>query len=56
MNIILSSIIFIYYYIYYFSSEVIRLLEKTLQRPLHWFVCMFNENELPLRHLLAKKV
>ena len=37
-----------------FLDGVIRLLEETLQRPFHWFACMFHANELPLRHLLAK--
>ena len=35
-----SLIIFIFYYICYFSGGVIRLLEETLQHPLHWFVCL----------------
>ena len=26
-------------------------MEEALQRPLHWFACMFHVKELPLRHL-----
>lgn len=33
------------------KGGVIRLLEKKLNRPLQWFVCMFHGNELTLRHL-----
>ncbi|KAH9627845.1 hypothetical protein HF086_001741 [Spodoptera exigua] len=33
---------------------VIRLLEKRLQRPLQWIICLLHLNELPLRHLFAK--
>ena len=29
----------------------IRLLECKLNRPLHWFICSLQLNELPLRHL-----
>lgn len=35
------------------KGEVIRLLEESLQRPLHWIVCMRHANGLPLRHLVA---
>ena len=35
------------------KGGIIRLLEESLQRPLHWFICMLHANELPLRHLLA---
>lgn len=30
---------------------IIRLLEKNLQRPLQWVICLLHMNELPLRHL-----
>jgi hypothetical protein len=33
---------------------VIRLLEKRLNRPLQWIVCLLHMNELPLRHLFSK--
>lgn len=33
---------------------VVCLLEKKLNRPIHWFVCMLHANELPLRHLFQK--
>ena len=35
------------------KGGIIRLLEKSLRRPLHWFVCMLHGNELPLRHLFS---
>ena len=35
------------------KSGVIVLLEKHLNRPLQWFVCLLHANELPLRHLFA---
>jgi hypothetical protein len=31
---------------------VIRLFEKSLNRPLQWFICLLHANELPLRHLI----
>lgn len=34
------------------KGGTIRLLEETLGRPLHWFICLLHANELPLRHLL----
>ena len=33
------------------KNGVIVLLEKYLNRPLQWFVCLLHANELPLRHL-----
>src|SRR6218665_1322279 len=33
-------------------GDIIRLLELEFIKPLQWFVCQLNENELPLRHLL----
>ncbi|CAG9791464.1 unnamed protein product [Diatraea saccharalis] len=30
---------------------VIRLLEKRLQKPLQWIICLLHLNELPLRHM-----
>lgn len=30
---------------------ILRLFEKQLKRPLHWFVCLLHFNELPFRHL-----
>lgn len=33
------------------DNGILRNLEKTLKRPLHWFICMLHFNELPLRHL-----
>lgn len=35
-----------------YKNGVIAQLERSLGRPLHWFVCMLHANELPLRHLL----
>jgi hypothetical protein len=35
------------------KSGVIRRLEVSLNRPLHWFVCLLHANELPLRHLVC---
>lgn len=35
------------------KGGVIKLLEKYLNRPLHWFICQLHGNELPLRHLIA---
>ena len=34
------------------KGGTIRLLEESLNHPLHWFICMLHSNELPLRHLL----
>jgi hypothetical protein len=33
------------------KNGVIKRIEDTLGRPLHWFICMLHANELPLRHL-----
>lgn len=35
-------------------NGVIRVLEKRLQRPLQWIICMLHLNELPLKHLFNK--
>lgn len=35
------------------KNGVIVLLEKQLNRPLQWFVCLLHANELPLRHLFT---
>lgn len=32
---------------------IIRLLEKQLNKPLQWIVCLLHMNELPFRHLFA---
>lgn len=32
-------------------AGIIRLLEKRLQKPLQWIICLLHMNELPLRHL-----
>lgn len=32
---------------------IIRLLEKKLQKPLQWIICLLHMNELPLRHLFV---
>ena len=34
-------------------SGVIRRIEETIKRPLHWSICQLHGNELPLRHLLT---
>lgn len=34
------------------KGGIIRLIEETINRPLHWFVCLLHSNELPLRHLI----
>lgn len=36
------------------KGGIVKLLEKLLDRPLHWFICMLHANELPLRHLLEE--
>lgn len=36
------------------NGGVIRRLEKSLGRPLQWFICMMHTNELPLRHLFSR--
>lgn len=33
------------------NGGIIRLLEKRLNKPLQWIVCLLHMNELPLRHL-----
>lgn len=33
------------------EGGVIRLFEKHMNRPLHWFICLLHFNELPFRHL-----
>ena len=33
------------------NNGVIKRIEDSLGRPVHWFVCMLHSNELPLRHL-----
>lgn len=35
------------------KKGVIALLEKNLQKPLQWLICLFHCNELPLRHLFC---
>lgn len=32
---------------------IIRLMEKTLNRPLQWIICLLHMNELPFRHLFS---
>ena len=29
-------------------------MEKHLERPVQWLVCLLHANELPLRHLIEK--
>ena len=36
------------------SGGVIQFLEKELEMPLQWVICLLHTNELPLRHLFAK--
>lgn len=33
------------------SGGVLRLIERYLDRPIHWFICLLHFNELPFRHL-----
>lgn len=33
------------------NGGIIRLLEKRLNKPLQWIICLLHMNELPLRHL-----
>lgn len=35
------------------KNGIIAILEKHLNRPLQWFVCLLHCNELPLRHLFS---
>lgn len=34
------------------KTGIIKLLELSLNRELHWFVCQLHVDELPLRHLI----
>ena len=34
-------------------GRVVRLLEKSFKKPIHWFVCLLHINELPLRLLFS---
>ena len=34
------------------SNGVIGLIEKALDRPVQWLICLLHANELPLRHLI----
>lgn len=34
-------------------AGIVCLLEKHLQKPVHWFICLLHANELPLRHLIT---
>ena len=36
------------------DNGTIALLEKKLNRPVHWFVCLLHLNELPLRNIIEK--
>lgn len=33
------------------SGGVLRLIELKVDRPIHWFICSLDSNELPFRHL-----
>ena len=33
------------------KRDTIRMIELKLNKPVHWFICQFPANELPLRHL-----
>jgi hypothetical protein len=35
------------------KGGIIKILEESLQKPLHWFICLLHANELPLRHLIG---
>lgn len=35
-----------------YKNGVIKQLELSLKRPVHWFICLLHCNELPLRHLI----
>ncbi|KAE9521573.1 hypothetical protein AGLY_018037 [Aphis glycines] len=35
------------------NGGIIRLLEKRLNKPLQWIICLLHMNELPLRHLFV---
>lgn len=36
------------------NNGVIRNIEISLQRPVHWLICLLHFNELPFRHLFQK--
>lgn len=36
------------------TGGIITLLEKKLEKPLQWFICLLHFNELPFRHLIEK--
>ena len=36
------------------NGGIIRLIEKYLNKPLHWFICLLHMNELPFRHLFLQ--
>ncbi|XP_073811852.1 uncharacterized protein [Musca autumnalis] len=33
------------------SGGILRLIERYVNRPIHWFICLLHFNELPFRHL-----
>jgi hypothetical protein len=35
------------------KNGIIKRIEDSMERPLHWFICMLHANELPLRHLFT---
>ena len=35
------------------NGGVVQLLEKSVKKPIHWFICLLDINELPLRHLFS---
>ena len=35
------------------KGGVVRLLEKSFNRPIQWFICLLHMKELPLRHLFG---
>lgn len=35
------------------KNGIIKRIEDSIERPLHWFICMLHANELPLRHLFS---
>ena len=35
------------------NGGIIKIFEESLERPLHWFICMLHSNELLLRHLFS---
>ena len=36
------------------KNGIIAKLEKLFEKPLHWIICQFHGNELPLRHFVIK--